>query len=371
MKLYTTLLIISSLFFAGCINLQKNKATPKEKKQTHILKLNNEVRELDTHDKRLIYKSIKHEIQIHRNKGNSDYKYEYYFDAINAYELVNFYEGYPAIGLRKIAYMRKIAKERSIKHYKIAKKYLTTNKKTALRELNIVMMNNPKYKDTTSLYSAIKSDRDIKIFINSLENLLETKLVNNNGSYKDLKSIQYNLKKLAKYDYKNRSVTRARELLNEKETKLLHSAVAIYKQGKLNTAKQKFLEILSIYPDNASAQKYMKKIDFKQSKKHNLYLAKQALKHNKYLKSIAYSKKVLQLEANNTQAKNIIISANKKSKREVKRLVYEGKRYYNSKNLDKAKQSFEQALKIDKTNNSALIYSKKIQRQLQTIKSLQ
>jgi len=371
MKLYTSLLITSSLFLAGCVNFQQDKATPKEKKQTHIIKLNNEVRELNIDDKKLIYKSIKHEIQRHKNEGNNDYKHEYYFDAINSYELVNFYEGYSAISLKKISYIKQRAKQRSIKHYQIAKKYLTTNKKMALRELNIVMMNNPKYKDTTALYNAIKSDRDIKIFINSLENLLETKLVNNNGSYKELKSIQYNLKKLAKYDYKNRSVTRARKLLNEKETELIKQAILAYKQEKLNTAKQKFLDILSIYPDNVSAQKYMRMINFKQSKKQNLYLAHKALKNNKYLKAIAYSRKVLQLEANNTQAKNLIVTANKKAKEEVNRLVYEGKRYYNNKNLDKAQHCFEQALKIDHTNNSSLIYSKKIQRQLQTIKSLQ
>ena len=151
MKIYITFIITSSIFFAtGCVNLQQDKATPKEKKQIHITKLNKEVRELDTHDKRLIYKSIKHEIQRHRNKGDNDYKYEYYFDAINSYELVNFYEGYSAIPLKKISYMRERAKERSIKHYKIAKKHLTTNKKMALSELNIVMMNNPKYNQAGS-----------------------------------------------------------------------------------------------------------------------------------------------------------------------------------------------------------------------------
>lgn len=198
----------------------------------------------------------------------------------------------------------------------------------------------------------------------------ETKLINNKGSYRELKSIQNSMKDLAQYDYKNKSLLKARELLRKQKSILLSNAIALYKKGELTQAKRKFLHILSLYPDDATAQKYMQRIAFKQSKKHNLLMANKALSHNRYLESIAYAKKVLQLEPHNKEAKKIAL-ANKKAKAAVKKLVNEGKRFYNNKNLDKAKQCFEEALKIDKTNNTSLIYHKKIQRQLQTIKSLQ
>ncbi|QOP45562.1 tetratricopeptide repeat protein [Sulfurimonas paralvinellae] len=371
MKLFTLFSAFLLIFLTACVPLEKKHTTVVQKKQIHITKLNKEVKELDSHDKRLIYKSIKNEIRLHRKMGNEDYKYGYYYDAIKAYELVNFYEGYPAIPLQKIKEIKVEAKKRAYIHYQNAKKYLYKDKKRALIELNSVMMNNPEYKNTQELYSKLRNDRAMRIYIHSLENSLETKLINNKGSYQELKAIKNSLNNLAKYDYKNTSLQKARELLREQKEILLKNAIAIYKKGNLKQAKQKFLEILSIYPDDVTAEKYMQRIAFKQSKKHNLAMAQKALKQNNYLESIDYAKKVLQLESQNRQAKQIIAKANKRAKEAVNRLVNEGKRYYNSKNLDQAKQCFEKALKIDKTNNTSLIYHKKIQRQLRTIKSLQ
>lgn len=308
-------LLLIVMLFSGCVNLNK------------------EVKELNAHDKQLIYKSIKNEIRLYHRKGDEDYKNGYYHDALKAYELVNFYEGYNVIDPQKISNIKTEAKKRAYLHYKNATKYLKTDKKRALLELNSVMMNDPDYKDTKELYDKLRNDRAMRIYINALENTLKTELINNQGSYAELKSIQKSLNNLAKYDYKNQSLQKARELLKK--------------------------------------QKYMTRIAFKQSKKHNLAMANQALQQNHYLQAIAYAKKVLQLESYNKEAKKIIIMAEKKAKAAVRIFVSEGKRYYNSKNLDKANQCFEKALQIDKTNNTSLIYHKKIQRQLQTIKSLQ
>jgi Tfp pilus assembly protein PilF len=357
---------------SACVNLQKEDVTPSQKKEIHVIRLNKEVKELDSHDKRLIYRSIKNEISLHSKKGDEDYKNGYYHDAINAYELVNFYEGSNTIPIDKIERMKKVAKYRAKIHYKNAQKYLKSeDKRKALIELNSAMMNNPNYKDTKRLYNNLKDDRALKIYINGLENRLETKIINNKGSFEELKSIQNSLKNLAKYDYKNESVEKARELLRREKSRLLRNAIDIYKQGKLIKAKKNFSKILSIYPYDDTATKYMQEIAFKQSKKHKLFLAHQALQSNEYLKAIEHAKQVLQLEPRNKEAKEIIQSAKKKAKDAVNRYVRDGKRYYNNKNLDQAKECFEKALKIDKTNNTSLIYHKKIQRQLQTIRSLQ
>ena len=359
------------VFFSGCVNLEKYQKNPAEKKEIRIIKLNKEVKKLDSHDKRLIYKSIKNEIRLYHQKGDEEYKNGYYHDAAKSYELVNFYEGHNAISKEKINNIKAEAKRRAYLHYKLAKQYLKKDKKRALIELNTVMMNDPDYKDTKELYEDLRNDRAMRIYINALENSLETKLINNKGSYRELKAIQNSMNNLAQYDYKNKSLQKARELFRRQKSILLKNAIAIYNKGELTQAKRKFLHILSLYPDDATAQKYMERIAFKQSKKHNLAMANKALKQNNYLEAISFAKKVLQLEPRNSEAKKIIATANKKAKAAVKKLVSEGKRYYNNKNLDQAKQCFEKALKIDKTNNTSLIYHKKIQRQLQTIKSLQ
>jgi hypothetical protein len=371
MKTFTLLLPLLLIFLTACLPLKQGAATPKQKKKIHINKLNKEVKELDSHDKRLIYKSIKNEIRLYHQKGDEDYKNGYYHDAAEAYELVNFYEGYPAISRQKIANIKAIAKQRAYLHYKKAQKYLRRDKKRATIELNSVIMNDPNYKDAQELYDELINDRAMHIHINALENSLETKLINNQGSYQELKAIQKSLNNLAKYDYKNTSLQKARDLLRSQKNILLKDAISIYKKGNLKKAKQLFVRILSLYPDDTTATNYMERIAFKQSKKHNLAMAKKALKENNYLESISHAKKVLRLEAQNKEAREIIATANRRAKTAVKKFVNDGKRYYNNKNLDQAKQCFEEALKIDKTNNTSLIYHKKIQRQLQTIKSLQ
>jgi tetratricopeptide (TPR) repeat protein len=369
---YFTLLLFILVTISGCAQVEKKSISPIQKKQIHIKKLNKEVKKLDSHDKRLIYKSIKNEIEHYKNKGDADYNNGYYYDALKAYKLVNFYENSPVIPQKRLNKINKIAKIRAISHYKKAKKYIAAGKKKkALIELNSVMMNNPDYKDSKSLYNDIKSKRDMKIYLNNLQNNLEMQLVNNKGSFKELQSIQKGLKNLEQYDYKNIALVGARSLLKEQKDSLLQNAIHLYKKQKLKKAKRKFYEILSLYPNDTTSEQYIKKINFRQSKQHNLYLAQEALKQNNFKDAIAYAKKVLQLEKNNKKALNIIKKVKLKEAKKVRFYVKAGKNAYNKKELDRAKEYFEKALDINKTDNTALIYYKKIQRQLQTIKSLQ
>jgi hypothetical protein len=360
------------LTLSGCINLTQEKVTPSQKKKIHITKLNKEVKKLDSHDKRLIYKSIKNEIKLHKMKGDEDYKNGYYYDAIKAYELVNFYESYNAVSPRKIKAMKLIAKKRAYQHYKKAKYYIRrSDKKRALTELNSVMMNNPEYKNSKLLYNNIKNIRDIKIYLNKLQTTLETKLVNSKQTYKELKSIQNSLNKLAKYDYKNSSLQKARDLLRDEKKSLLNHAITLYKAKKFKRSKETFNELLALYPHDPTSKKYIAKIKFKQSKNHNLHLAKESLSQDHYLEAITYAKQVLELETTNKEAKQLIQKAKQKADEAVMQYVKNGKKAYNNKQLDLAKKYFEAALAIDKTNNTSLIYHKKIQQQLQTIESLQ
>ena len=361
--------LLSILLLSGCVEYTQNEPQPKAK--TEIVLLSQKVQELNAHDKQLIYRSIQDEINLHNEKGDEAYETGYNHDAIVAYELVNFYEGYNTIPLKKIKEIKKAAKEQSIYHYKQALLYEQKNKKRAVVEFNKVMINDPKYKDADERLRKLKSARSMKIFINSIENSLQMKLLNNRGTVKDLQNINTNLHKLRKYDYGNSTAKKAKATLNEYHDVLLQNAIDSYKNGKLVKAKSRFNSILSIYKKDQTSLNYLEKIKIKNAKALNMRLAKRALRNREFINSMKYARRVLNAEPKNREAKNILIKAKKESKKEVAHLLYVGKRHYNNKNLDKAQESFNAVLEIDPFNNTSLIYSKKIERQLQTIKSLQ
>ena len=368
MTLKTFFIPLSSLIFlSGCMPSSSNQAEP----VTEIVLLSQKVQRLNAHDKQLIYRSIQDEINIYSEKGDEAYEAGYNYDAVTSYELVNFYEGYNTIPLAKINEIKKLAAVQSTYHYKQALSYDKTEKKKALIELNKVMINNPEYKDTKERLSELKSNRDIKIFLNSMENSLQMKLLNNNGDIKELKSIDYSLKNLLKYDYQNETALKAKETLKEYHNTLLKEAIELYNKGNLYKAKTKFNSILSIYKKDQTTLQYLEKIKVKNNKARNIKLAQEFINQKEYIKSMEYAKEVLRIDPNNKEAQKIIITAKEESKKEVSNLIYIGKRHYNNKNLDKARESFNEALKLDPFNNTALIYSKKIERQLETIKSLQ
>ncbi len=364
-----TLSILTLFLLGGCSVDKYNQPAPEPK--TEIVLLSQKVQELNAHDKQLIYRSIQDEINLYNEKGNEAYKSGYNHDAIVAYELVNFYEGYNTIPLKKIKEIKKSAKEKSIYHYNKALLFETKDKKRAMVELNKVMINDPTYKDAKKRFNKLKNSRDIKIFIGTIENSLEMRLLNNKGTVKELQDINRDLNKLLKYDYNNQTAFKAKETLKEYRNILLESAISAYKKDDLKKSKSKFNSILTIYKKDHTAIEYLKKIKIKNSKKLNMKLAKKALQNKKFINSMKYAQKVLNAEPNNKEAKSILVKAKKESKKEVANLLYRGKKYYNNKNLDKAQESFNAVLEIDPYNNTSLIYSKKIERQLKTIKSLQ
>ena len=369
MSIFTLTSSLFALFlFTGCID-EKTQPTPEPK--TEIVLLSQKVQELNAHDKQLIYRSIQNEINIHNEKGDEAYESGYNHDAIVAYELVNFYEGYNTIPLSKIAEIKKTAKTKSIYHYKQALLYEKKNSKKAVVELNRVIINNPKYKDAQDKLDKLRSNRSIKIFINSMENSLQMKLLNNRGTVKDLQGINNSLNNLLSYDYNNQTALKAKATLKEYHDVLLENALKSYKTGDLAKAKNRFTSVLSIYKKDQTSIDYLEKIKIKSSKSTYMRISKKSLKNKEFVNSMKYAKKVLKIDPKHKEAKNILIKAKKESKKEIAHLLYVGKRHYNNKNLDKAQQSFNAVLEIDPYNNTSLIYSKKIERQLKTIKSLQ
>jgi len=371
MNIFTLASSLLVLFFlTGCVD-EYIQPKPEPEPKTEIVLLSQKVQELNALDKQLIYRSIQNEINIHNEKGDEAYEDGYNYDAIVAYELVNFYEGYNTIPLSKIKEIKKTAKAKSIYHYKQALLYENKDTKKAVVEFNKVMINNPKYKDSQDRLHELKNSRSMKIFVNSMENSLQMKLLNNRGTVKDLQGINYALHQLLKYDYKNSTALKAKATLKEYHEVLVKNAIKSFKEGNLTKSKSRFSAILSIYKKDQISINYLAKIKIINSKKTYIKLAKNYLKNREFINSMKYAQKVLKIEPKNKEARNILANAKKESKREVANLLYIGKRHYNNKNLDKAQQSFNAVLEIDPYNNTSLIYSKKIERQLKTIKSLQ
>jgi hypothetical protein len=363
------LVSLSLLFFSACSTIQR--IIPAQKEEPPIERLKEEVNQLDSHNKRLIYQSIKNDIQQQLLIGDKAYKNAHYHDALQAYELVNYYEGSSTISKQKLHNIKIKIDKNSATHYKKAQQYLSKDKHKALYELNIVMMNNPNYKDTTTLYNSIYNEQEVKLFINTLTDKLEEKLLHYNGSYKELYAIKETMQNLQSYQYKNKTLQKAQELLEKEKNALAIKAEDLYKAKKLMHSKEVLVKIRSLDPQDKNIQKRINYIVFKQSKAKYLRLAQKMLQENNYSKSSYYAEKTLQLDKNNKEAKKILKEIEKQKSIALKQYLAKGIHFYNNKNLDKAKKYYLEALKIDKNNATALIYIKKIQRQLQTIQSLQ
>ncbi|PHQ64774.1 MAG: hypothetical protein COB99_07770 [Sulfurimonas sp.] len=331
MNIFTAYIsIISIVLYSGCAQYE----APKPDKKKEISILNQKVKELDANDKKLIYRSIQNDINRYSKEADKAYSRGYNNDALIAYKLVNFYEGYHSVPLQKIEKIKKNINYKSRVHYKRALKQYMVNNKKALYELNIVMMNNPNYKYSSELFDKLHENRDIKIYVNSIKSSLQMQMLNSDGKIKSLKSIELTLKELLAYDYKNILAAKAEEVLQKHMDIIAENNLLKYKRESIKIAKQAFLE-------------------------------------KEYVKSIEYAQKVIAIDAKCMEASNILKLAKQESKIELDNLIKSGICYYDDRKLDEAMNNFQSALKIDPYSNASLIYSKKIHRQLKTIKSLQ
>ena len=359
MKTYIFLILTISILFNGCSQL--NNSTPQ--------KLTKDTQDLKPENKKLVYKTIRDEIAMYRLEGDKSYEAGHNYDAIVAYEKVNFYEGYNAISKSKINKIKETAKKISIHYYKQLKKD-QKDKKKSLYDLNKIMMNNPNYKDSTKLFEKTIQERDVKIFLNDLRNTLRMELINNKNTTKNLIEINKAYLNLIKYDYKHPLAREAKNILRREYQSLIKDAKKSYKKGDLKTAEKKFTTIMSIYKDDTTAKKYILKIRMKKNIQANIKIAQKALQKKEYIKALKLSNKVLEAEPNNEKANTIKLKAQNSCNQIITKLIDNGIKNYEKKDLDRAQANFKEVLKLEPNNNTALIYTKKIQRQLETIKSL-
>jgi len=360
-KMIHSIFLILLLLFTGCNHLNQNEALSDKQ----FMLLEKEVENLDVEQKKKIYTLLQKDVQKYKNKADKEYRLAHYANAIEAYEMVNFYEEKNTVSLKKI---KKIAKKNAAYHYNQAQKYKKTNKKKFLKELNKVMINNPNYKNSQELIRVTKSQ--MQKFLYTKENKLSKELMTNKGSVQELIILSRLADDLRQYEYDNQNIIKADRILKAHYQPLINKAVREYKNSNITQSKKDFQSIAKIYKNDRSVKKYLKQIKILQNKQVNMDLANQAFHNTSYDKSVIYAKRVLSVDKKNDEALQLIEQAKKKISRHIKVLIAQGKKAYKNKNLKQAQSKFKQVLKIDPDNTESLVYYNKIKGQLRTINNL-
>jgi len=356
-----TLLTTTIFLFSGC---SLYISTSPSSLPSNIQKLNGI-------QKQIIYKTIQDEISMLCAKGDLAYENGHVYDAITDYEKVNLYKGYSFIPAKKIKDLKNIAAENSILHYKQAMKYLRKDKYRALKEFNLVIVNNPNYKDTKEQHQELKKNEKIKEYISSLESKLKVAMDQKKSTPKYLNNIESASSILAKYEYNNPLIQEAKDILKSEYSSLIEEAIATFNKAAYDRAHDMFKNILSTYANDKTANEYIVKIANIKEVKTQIANAEDALNKEEYVSAFEFANKALLLDETNQKAKNIIDQAHDGLEKRIAILMARGKSNYYKKYLKKAKQNFQEILSIRPGDNTALVYIKKIDRQLKTLSSLQ
>jgi tetratricopeptide (TPR) repeat protein len=350
MRLYLLLSLLGLLVFTGCGPVKPENLSPDEK--------------------RVIYHSVQDEIEQLTAEGDTLYASGYYQAAAEAYELVNFYEDRAVIPTDRIRKIRIRANANGKHYYKRALKYLKKDKKRALHEFNKMMRNDPEYKDGKARFEMLKNDPRIRTFLAKMENDLQKALEKNKGAAKDLKRINTALARLVKYDDSNNVAMKAKGIIKAQRRALLNEAVRLYHKGALGKASAKFRLVQSIYKKDRTAEKYLDKIRLKNRLADILNRANKALAEAAYAQAIEAAEAALDIDANSKEAKRILTAARKGYEKQIPDLINQGITYYGKQDFEKALKAFQAVLIMDPDDNTSLTYIRKIERQLETIKSL-
>lgn len=156
-----------------------------------------------------------------------------------------------------------------------------------------------------------------------------------------------------------------------------------YAEGNLNEAKKAFDMVLSLDPSHTEAKDYLAKLGTKSAELIAVYRAEALLRtQGKDLtKAIEYWQKVLDLDAQNTEAKNAIstlqkqIAAAKKpdkpkkdiTKKQIESLYKKGVLYFTAEKYDQAFKYFKQVLAHDPNHKGAKIYKKRTEARLKVL----
>jgi tetratricopeptide (TPR) repeat protein len=325
---------------------------------------------LNPEEKRLIYQNVQDDIGYYTVQGEVLYADGYYAEAANAYEMVNFYEDRAVIPMEKIRKIRLRANANGKHYYNRALSYLKTDKKKALHEFNKMMRNNPDYKDGKKRFDTLKRDPEIREFMAVREKAVQKALLNASGKPDEIKKINAALEKLIHYDDANPVALQAKEYLTVQRNTLLHDAVVHYNKMNLTQATKIFRLVQSVYKKDATAEKYLARIFIKEELARTLKTAQDALTQERYEEAIRAAEKALDLDSKNSEARRIVTEAKLAYEKLIPALLEKGKAYYGKQDLENALKAFQAVLIWDPDDNTSLTYIRKIEQQIETIKSL-
>lgn len=351
MKLFHCFILGSALMFSGCgVMFFPSTFTPEQK--------------------RSVYNSVQDEIAYRSEQGELHYAQGYYAAAVEDFETLNFYEGRAVIPLSRIKRIAEKGEERSRYYYERGLRVQESDKKQAMIEFNKMMRCNPNYKDGKGRYERLKKEKENQKLLLALEYDLDAKLKKNLQSTGALRALSQSRDALAQYDDSNPSVKKADDILQQQRKMKLEKGIALYNDQKYDDASEKFDTVVQFYPNEPTAQRYLDQISIKQETQKRIKLSRNAMDQKDYRLAMKYAAKALEIDAGNAEARSILESATRKFEQSIPDLIAKGIGYYNKQEMNNALEIFQSVLDADANNSTALVYVKKIKRQLETIKSL-
>ncbi|KIM11984.1 MAG: hypothetical protein KU37_03840 [Sulfuricurvum sp. PC08-66] len=348
------LLLMGLFFFSGCAMWMQTPKTTAAKTP------------LTPQEKRTIYQNVLNEIEHHSTKGDEYYKEGYYYEAARSYELVNFYEDRAVIPAKKIREITEKAHENGEFFYKKGFELYTKDKTQALRQLNMMMRNNPHHPEGKPLYLKLKKEPEIIAFLQAKEQAVQNVLQKDS----DIKKINAVLTDLLAYSDDSSVAIEAKKALENKYTQSLEEAVTLYNKQAYLQAATKFKLIRVVYTNDPTATKYLARIDEKYAIEKLVKDAQKELSANAYEKAIALAEKALDKESDHEEARSVLAKAKALQKAQMPQLIEEAKALYLRQDFEHAKALFQSVLRYDPDDNTSLTYIKKIEQQLKTLESL-
>jgi hypothetical protein len=360
MMMYKIVFILSILlFFSGCERVFKNYIS------CDVEELE---KKLTKDEKKTLYKNIQKEIEQLLDKADTCYAKTYYLEAVQSYELVNFYMGKEFIPKTIINKIKVRINANGKYYYEKASNTPKDKKLQKLFYLNELMKNTPEYKDSEILFMKLRRDEDVKKFLEKDKEKLAKILQQNNKLENEnyIADLNEAIDKIAKYDDADPLVVEAKGILQKARYNLRQSAINLYKLRKFDRAKKKFQAIYEVYKKDRISNEYLQLIELNHELVKMQQQLESTLKRSNYIEAIKIANKILMLDPNNIKVeekKELII-------KNIPKVFELAKSYYNKQEYTKALAIFEEVLKLDRDNKTSLTYIKKIKAQLKTIKSL-
>jgi len=290
----------------------------------------------------LIYQKVLNDVLYYRSYGNETYKQGFYKQTAEAYKKVNFYDGQETYSNEYIKNLENKAKIKGEYYYNLALLAINKNKDKidAMVFLNKMRCNNP-IKAGEKQFKILKEDEKVKSFLLEKEKYVKSAIQNYDKSVKSIGELKKALDELSKYDYFSEVAMEARNIIKNDLSYLVNDTIKIYEKAEYEKARLYFLSLHQVYMNNRTITKYL-----------NLISSKKIIK------------RPLNVKKNEDLPKEV-------NEIDISKDLKEAIAFYDNKDLINARKKFKKILSIEPNHKVALVYIKKIDQQLKTLKKLQ